>query len=76
MATCSTDSAKRLRDVAIDAALHRLAAARDPLATQAEISRRAEMVAWQGGYAVVVDHRQIASVTLHSPTKFTIDILE
>jgi hypothetical protein len=69
---------KRFRDLAIDAAVHRLIMAKHPTLTQIEIQRRSRIDSMRGCgyYTVFFDDRPVATVSLsiESPRRFAIEI--
>ena len=65
---------KRRRDLALDFMMLRLAMVRDPQISQADIQRRSEMIAWEGGWTCLLDGRPLAIIELHGPTGFTAHI--
>jgi hypothetical protein len=68
----------RLRDLAIDAAVHRLIMANHPTLTQIEIQRRCRIDSMRGHgyYTVFFDDKPVATVSLsiESPRRFTIEL--
>jgi len=65
-----------LRDLAIEAAIKRLAIAFDPSATLKEMDKRCEMIIHEGSYTVEYDGKALMHVNLEgSDDKFTISIL-
>jgi hypothetical protein len=67
----------RLRDLAIDAAVHRLIMAQNPTLTVIEIQRRCrtECVPGSGMYTVFFDNKGVGRVSLDSSYRFTIELL-
>ncbi|APZ91214.1 hypothetical protein [Fuerstiella marisgermanici] len=70
---CSTDGASA-RDVAIDAALWRLALRRCPSITVAGFQKIGETVVFRGGYTVLLHGKPLAVVTLHGDSEFSINV--
>lgn len=64
------------RELAIEAVVHRLALLREPQMQVIDIQSECEIQTWKGGYCCLMDGRPLAIVTLHSETRFTVDIAE
>lgn len=67
----SNKSEIKRRDLAIDAAIFRLAVHRDSDLTVKSIQDKSEMIIWNGGYMVLLDGEPLLQVTLKSDTEFT-----
>ena len=68
----------QLRDLAIDAALHRLVLAKHPTLSQFQIQKRSRTTAYSGEcyYTVSLDGNVIARVDLISSRRFSFEIIE
>lgn len=64
----------KARDLAVDAAVHRLAVLRDREAEFASVQRRCRTEVWSGGYMVLMDGKPLATVTIDSDTRVSIDV--
>lgn len=68
----------RLRDLAIDAAVHRLIMAQHPTLTVIEVQRRCRTECVPGScvYTIFFDNKVVAKIDLISPRRFAIEIQE